>query len=198
MTPYVPLESIYVFLDHTGICHVSGQRIGLAAWMVVLQIVAIRAEAGFVCGHLGADVGGGNGARQARRISALAHIRASVDWSSIDPVNCSDLILPIANLAKGKVERMVRISQERLNFLWLAMGGVEIEALRVRPFVDVDGFSALAVYRSGTVQTMVVSIRECEDQLALGNPEPETYIRRRDAEGLQWGAWKPCGEEVSG
>lgn len=93
---------------------------------------------------------------------------------------------------------MFRISQERLDNLWLAIGSAEIEALRVRPFVDVDGLSAFVVYRSSTVQTMLVSIRDDQNQLTLGSLEPETYIRRRDAEGLRWGAWLSCGEENSG
>lgn len=49
----VPVESICALLDHTGKCHVSRRRTDLADWMGMQPIVAIRAEAGLVCGQVG-------------------------------------------------------------------------------------------------------------------------------------------------
>lgn len=90
------------------------------------------------------------------------------------------------------------MNQERLNALWHACGGCEIEALRVRPF-NVDGKSITVVHSTATLQTMVVIGVLSSDGRTLDELTPETYIRKRNADGLEWGNWQFCsGDDECG
>lgn len=90
------------------------------------------------------------------------------------------------------------MNQERLNRLWLASGGTEIEALRVRPYIDIDGLSVTVVYRSAILQTMLIRNRSGAKLGAFGNPNPDTFVRKRDLGCLKWGDWLSCSGEGLG
>jgi hypothetical protein len=90
------------------------------------------------------------------------------------------------------------MNQERLNGLWLACGGTEIEELRIRPFIDIAGLAVTAVHRSDILQTMLIDNWLGAKREISCSPTSEVYIRQRETACSEWGDWLSCSGEASG